>query len=149
MKKTVLITGANSFIAQHLIPQLNPHYEIKLLTCQPKAANEFEWNVAKGYIDENTLDDVSYIVHLAGSRLNDGTPLTEERKQLVYESRIGAADLIREKLKARNKKIISFVSVSAIGYYGFQDQTLTIDENGKKGIGFAADLSADWEKAAD
>lgn len=75
---------------------MNPHYEIKLLTRQPKAANEFEWNVVKGYIDENTLDDVSYFVHLAGSRLNDGTPLTEERKQLVYESRIGAADLIRE-----------------------------------------------------
>ena len=149
MKQTVLITGANSFIAQHLIKILSPQYNIKLLTRNPKAENEFAWDISKKYMDEKALDEVDYIVHLAGSKLNDGTPLTEERKQLVYESRIGAADLIREKLTERKQTITSFVSASAIGYYGFQDHTLEIDENGKRGIGFAADLSDDWEKAAD
>lgn len=149
MKETVLITGANSFIAQHLIPLLQPNYNLKFLTRTPKSLNEYKWDTQTRLIDEEALDEVDYIIHLAGAKLNDGTPLTEERKQLIYESRIGAADLLREKLIERKQPIKSFISASAIGYYGFQDDTLTIDETGKKGIGFAADLSADWEKAAD
>ena len=149
MKETVLITGANSFIAQHLIPLLEKDYHIKLLTRNPKAANEYAWDVTNKTIDTTALDDVNYIVHLAGAKLNDGTPLTEQRQKDIYESRIGAADFLRETLKKRNQTLKAFVSASAIGYYGFQDDTLEIDENGKKGVGFAAELSDDWEKAAD
>ncbi|MBA5791599.1 DUF1731 domain-containing protein [Flavobacterium sp. xlx-214] len=149
MKQTVLITGANSFIAKHIIPILEKDYNIKLLTRSPKAENEFTWDVHSKTIDPKALDGVNYIIHLAGSKLNDGTPLTEERKKMVYESRIGASDFLRDELKKRQQKITAFVSASAIGYYGYQDNTFEIDENGKKGIGFAADLSEDWEKAAD
>lgn len=35
MKDTVLITGANSFIAKHLIPLLQSKFNIKLLTRKP------------------------------------------------------------------------------------------------------------------
>ena len=149
MKETVLITGANSFIASHIIPLLESKYQLKFLTRSPKNTNEYQWDVHNQILQEGALDDVQYIIHLAGSKLNDGSPLTEERKALVYESRIGAANFLRNELKRRNQTIKSFVSASAIGYYGYQDSTLTIDENGKKGIGFAADLSDDWEKAAD
>ncbi len=149
MKETVLITGANSFIAKHLIPLLEKNYNVKLLTRSPKAENEFSWDISTKQIDERALDNVQHIVHLAGSKLNDGTPLTEERKKLVYDSRIGAALLILDKLKERKQTIKTFVSASAIGYYGFTDQTLEIDENGKKGFGFGAELSHDWEVAAD
>ena len=149
MKETVLITGANSFIASHIIPLMESKYRLKFLTRSPKNANEYQWDVHNQILQEGALDDVQYIIHLAGSKLNDGSPLTEERKALVYESRIGAANFLRNELKRRNQTIKSFVSASAIGYYGYQDSTLTIDENGKKGIGFAADLSDDWEKAAD
>ncbi|MBS7332169.1 MAG: DUF1731 domain-containing protein [Weeksellaceae bacterium] len=149
MKNTVLITGANSFIAKHIIPLLEGKYNLKFLTRNPKLENEYQWDVANHMIDEKALDDVDYIIHLAGAKLNDGTPLTDERKKIIYDSRIGAANLIIEKLIARNQTIKGLVSASAIGYYGFHDDTLEIDENGKKGIGFAADLSDDWEKAAD
>ena len=149
MKNTVLITGANSFIAQHIIPLLEKNYHLKFLTRNPTRENEFKWDISNKIIDEKALDNVDYILHLAGSKLNDGTPLTHDRKQLVYESRIGASNFLREKLIERNLKLKSFISASAIGYYGFQDDTLEINENGKKGIGFAADLSDDWEKAAD
>lgn len=149
MKETVLITGANSFIAKHLIPILEKNYTVKLLTRTPKAENEFAWDVAAKTIDEKALENVQYIVHLAGAKLNDGNPLTEERKNLIRESRIGAADFLREQLKARGQQLKAFVSASAIGYYGFTDRTLEIDENGEKGKGFSADLCDDWEKAAD
>ncbi len=149
MKPTVLITGANSFIAKHLSNILKEKYNLKYLTRTPKADNEFAWDLENWTIDEKALDDVDYIVHLSGSKLNDGTPLTPERQQLVRDTRIGAANFLREKLKARNQILKSFVSASAIGYYGFTDNQLAIDENGARGSGFGADLSEDWEKAAD
>lgn len=149
MKQTVLVTGANSFIAKHLVPVLENNYQVKLLTRTPHADNQYRWDLHNKTIDETALDNVDYIVHLAGSKLNDGSPLTAERKKLVYDTRIGAADFLREKLKARNQKIKGFVSASAIGYYGFTDRTIEIDESGEKGMGFASDLCEDWEKAAD
>ncbi|WP_435525415.1 hypothetical protein [Chryseobacterium indoltheticum] len=81
MKQTVLITGGSSFIAKHLIKILDGKYNIKLLTRNPKADNEFKWNLEDWTIDEKALDDVNYIVHLSGSKLNDGSPLTPERKK--------------------------------------------------------------------
>ena len=149
MQNTILITGANSFIAQHLIPILQKSFYIKLLSRTPKQPNEYRWNIEADYIDDAALDDVDFIIHLAGSKLNDGTPLTEARKKTVYQSRIGGAQLILKRLKERNQNITSFISASAIGYYGFTDRQLKIDELGAKGNGFAAQLTEDWEKAAD
>jgi len=148
-KEIVLITGANSFIARHLHPILEENYVVKFLTRSPTQENEYRWDIARDLLDENALDDVQYIVHLSGSKFNDGTPFTEERMNTVYQSRIGAANLLRKKLKERGQKLKSFISASAIGYYAFNDNLLEIDERGNKGTGFGADLSEDWEKAAD
>ena len=150
MKQTVLITGANGFVAKYLAPKLQQNYNVKLLTRTPNAPNEYRWDLENFTMDENALNDVDYIVHLAGARFNDdSTPLTEELKKLILDTRVGAANFLREKLQARNQKIKSFVSASAIGYYGFTDDTLEIDETGNKGTNFAAEVCDEWEKAAD
>lgn len=149
MKETVLITGANSFIAKHLIPILSEKYELKLLTRQPKKPNEYAWDIPKKLIDKKALNNVQYIIHLAGAKLHDGTPLTHERQLLVRSSRIGAAHFLRQTLKDNKQSLKAFISASAIGYYGYTDEHLEVDENGAKGRGFSADLSADWEAAAD
>lgn len=65
MKNTVLITGANSFIAKHIIPILSEKYQLKFLTRNPKLENEFQWDFENKTIDEKALDNVDYIIHLA------------------------------------------------------------------------------------
>lgn len=149
MKETVLITGASGLIGQGLILVLKDQYHLKFLTRTPVAQDEFGWDPAKGKLDEAALEGVDYIVHLAGSKLNDGTPLTAERQQLVRDTRIGASMLLLKALKDRNQKLKAFVSASAMGYYGFTDDTLEIDENGNMGTDFGARLCEDWERAAD
>ncbi len=149
MKETVLITGANSFIARHLTPLLQDRYKVKLLTRTPKSEHEYAWNLDQWEMDERALEGVNHIIHLSGSKLNDGTPLSTERKKLIYDTRIGAADFLRKQLKAHSQSLKTFISASAIGYYGFTDRSLEIDEQGEKGVGFNADLCADWESAAD
>lgn len=120
MKETVLITGVNSFIASHIIPLLESKYQLKFLTRSPKNANEYHWDVHNQILQEGALEDVQCIIHLAGSKLNDGTPLTEERKALVYESRIGAANFLRNELKRRNQTIKSFDTLERFFIYNFQ-----------------------------
>lgn len=149
MKETVLVTGANSFIAKHLVPILQKNYRVKKLSRNPNSSDEYAWDPISKTIDQQALDDVQYIVHLAGAKLNDGSPLTHERQKLIRESRIGAADFLRNELTKRGQKLIAFVSASAIGYYGFTDKTLEINEEGEMGSGFTAELCRDWEMAAD
>ncbi len=149
MKDTVLITGASGLIGQQLVQLLKDQYELKFLTRTPQGAQEYGWDPAAGRLDERALEGVQYIVHLAGSKLNDGTPLTPQRQKLVRDTRIGASELLLETLKRKGQKLKAFVSASAMGYYGFTDNTLEIDENGHRGNDFAAILSDDWEKAAD
>lgn len=150
MKETVLITGANGMIAAHTAKALQEQqYEIRFLTREPSRSNEFKWDVANRYIDEKALEGVSYIIHLAGSKLNDGTPLTDERKKLVWNTRVGASMLLLDTIKAKNIRLKAFISASALGYYSFSDNTRAIDESGNQGRDFSAFLSAGWEKAAD
>lgn len=149
MKEIVLITGAKGFIGRELVSQIKDHYEVRILSRKVEASNEYLWDIGKGELDEAALDQVDHIVHLAGEKLSDGRPLTAERKEQIRRSRIGGADLIREKLLQRGQSISSFISASAIGYYGFTDRKEEIDEEGERGSGFAAELCADWEAAAD
>jgi uncharacterized protein (TIGR01777 family) len=149
MKQTVLITGANGFIARHLAQELNKDYSVKFLSTHPKAENEFAWDLEKWVIDEKALEDVDYIVHLSGMKFDTSAPFTEEKKKKHYDSRVGASNFLKEKLAARGQKLKAFVSASAVGYYSFDDKTNEIDENGNKAANFAADLCADWESAAE
>lgn len=149
MKQTVLITGGHGFVAGYLAPKLEPHYNVKLLTRTPQADNEYPWDLDKQTMDKRALDDIDYIVHLSGAKFVDGTSLTEERKKLILDTRVGAADFLRERLKARNQKIESFISASAIGYYSFTDETDEITEEGNRGTNFSAEVCEAWERAAD
>lgn len=149
MKKVVLITSAHGLIAPYTAKHLLPEYEIRHLTRNPKGANEYLWDLDKGYVDEKALENVSYIVHLAGQKFNHGRDLTEERKKVLWDTRIGASELLLEKLRAQNNRLEAFISASALGYYAFDDATQAIGEDGNVGDTFAAELSVGWEGAAD
>jgi uncharacterized protein (TIGR01777 family) len=149
MKETILITGAHGLMARHLASKLKADYNIKLLSTHPDGPAMYHWDVEKREVDLEALKDVDHIVHLAGAKFYDGKPLTEERKAISRNSRVGAAYLLLEKLKENSQQLKSFISVSAAGYYDFNSGILLLDENGPKGNNANADLSEEWEAAAD
>ncbi len=149
-KEKVLITGANGLIASHTAKILvNNNYEVRFLTRSPKESNEYRWDPMNKEIDEKALEGISYIVHLSGAPFYDGTPLTEERKKLIWGTRIGASELLLEKLKKKNIQLKAFISASALGYYAFTDEAKAIDESGNMADTYEAELVESWEKAAD
>lgn len=148
MKEIVLITGANGLIAKELSKQLESTYSIRFLTRKKKYENEFEWDIAKGTLDERALENVSHIIHLAGAGVAEKR-WTDERKKEIISSRVDAAGLILKALQKNNQKISSFVSASGINYYGTETTGKIFTEDDGPGKDFLSEVTVLWEQAAD
>lgn len=152
MGKKVLITGGTGLIGKRLTQMLlEKGYEIAFLSrnkANIPSVQVFEWDIQKGYIEEGALDNLHFLVHLAGSNVGEGR-WNEERKKSILESRTGSIRLIARKLKEKQIMPAAFVSASGISYYG-QDTGDNINtENTPPGNDFLSDVSIEWEKAAD
>ncbi|MDB4835014.1 TIGR01777 family oxidoreductase [Cyclobacteriaceae bacterium] len=147
MKKNILITGANGMLSKHLTKQLEGQYSIRYLTRKVTRKNEYSWDLKKKHIDANALKDVHTIIHLAGSPIADKR-WTKKRKQSILSSRVDSAQLILDQLKKNNITIDSFISASAIGYYGTSTTNNVYSEENKKGNDFLSNVCHKWEHAA-
>ncbi|SEM81898.1 hypothetical protein SAMN05421856_1078 [Chryseobacterium taichungense] len=148
MKDIILITGASGLIAQELSKRLEKNYTVRLLTRNKKHDNEFEWNIKAQTMDENALEGVSHIIHLAGANISEKR-WTDERKKELISSRIDSAGLILKKLQEQNIKLKSFITASGINYYGTKTTDKIFNENDGQGDDFLSEVVVLWEAAAD
>ena len=65
----------------------------------------------------------------------------------MYSSRIDAANLLFENCKKYNINLKTFISASAMGYYGLGAEK-EVDENAPPGTDWLANLVVEWESAA-
>jgi uncharacterized protein (TIGR01777 family) len=126
------ITGANGFIGQAISKKLQQlgHSTIAL------GRNNNSWPVFDG--DYN-------IINLAGSSIF--RRFTKKAKQEIYDSRINTTRNLIEHIKNAQEKPQSFVSASAVGYYGDRKDQLLL-EDAKPGTDFLAKVCIDWESTA-
>ncbi len=146
-KEIVLITGANGTVAKTLTKLLEKEYSLRFLTRKKQKNNEYEWKDKEGGIEMEALKDVQHIIHLAGAGIAD-KKWTKERKEVIYSSRVDTAKRILEHLEKYNIKIKTFISASAVGYYGTVTTENIFTENDKKGNDFLSKVCEDWEKVA-
>ncbi|MDR2209484.1 MAG: TIGR01777 family oxidoreductase [Azoarcus sp.] len=147
MKETVLITGANGLVAQRFAEKYSETYAFKFLTRKKSCENEYEWNVETGYVDEEALEGIDYILHLAGANIGEKR-WTEKRKQEVVSSRVDSSQLLLSKLKKNNCALKAYISASGVGYYGnFTTDKIFIEQD-DVGTDFLAALCKKWEEAA-
>jgi uncharacterized protein (TIGR01777 family) len=106
------------------------------------------WDPDKGYIDPEAIDGADHIVHLAGENLTNKR-WTKKQKKIIIDSRVKTAELLFEKVKERNKTLKSFVSASAVGYYGAVTLDKIFTETDSPGSDFVAHTCILWEGAAD
>lgn len=153
MSLTVLITGANGLIGVPLTKLLiSQGYAIHTLSRNPTNRNaaikEFGWDVENNSIDERCLEGVDAVIHLAGENIG-AKPWTKKRKQTIISSRTKSLELLYKAMStAENSRVKTFISASAVGYYGDrEDEILT--EQSHPGTGFLADTCVQWEQSAD
>lgn len=148
MKEAVLITGANGLVAKELAKRIGNEYEVRFLTRKKQHSNEYEWDLAKGTIDESALDHISHIIHLAGANISEKRWTTERKKELI-SSRVDSAGLLLKTLKEKNIRLKSFISASGINFYGTITTEKIYTEQDFPGNDFLSEVVVLWEKAAD
>ena len=149
MKEKILITGASGLLAKKLGKKLlDTNYNINYLTTSKKdiSNKKFYWNYSKNHIDKEALQNVDHIIHLAG--LNISKNWSSKNKELMFDSRVQTSKLILNKCKELNIKPKTFISASAMGYYGFYQSGIKTEDS-KPGTDWMANLCVAWERAAD
>ena len=152
--KTVLMTGGTGLIGTRLTELLQKKgYQVAYLTRGtekkiPAGVKTYRWNIAGNQLDDAALLEADHLVHLAGAGIADAR-WTDERKREIIDSRTKTIELIANRLAVLPHKIQSFVSASAIGYYGADTGSEWISEQYTPGLDFLADVCVAWEAAAD
>ena len=86
------------------------------------------------------------VINLAGENIGAGR-WTAERKRRLVDSRVHATRALVEAMRSRSDRKRVFISASAVGFYGLHGDE-ELDESSPRGVGFLADLAAQWEEEA-
>jgi uncharacterized protein len=147
MMKKILITGGSGLVGKKITDLLERKgYEVAWLSRSPEKYKQksFAWDVDKQSIDSEALLWADGIIHLAGEGVADKR-WTAARKQAILQSRTQSTLLLKNAIEKSDKKPEVFLSASAVGYYGFNTGENLMDENGKPGNDFLAQVVAAWE----
>ncbi|WP_428772087.1 TIGR01777 family oxidoreductase [Vibrio sp.] len=149
----ILITGGTGLIGRELIKHLATH-KLVLLTRNPTRAKQLVNHADLGnisYIDSldgfHDLNDFDAVINLAGEPIADKR-WTSKQKKIICDSRWKLTEKIVELIHASTKPPAVFISGSAVGYYGDQqehrfDESLQVHHHG-----FPHQVCATWEQIA-
>ncbi|CAI8159968.1 MAG: Epimerase family protein [Polaribacter sp. SA4-10] len=144
----ILITGGTGLVGKRLTQiLLSKKHDVRILSRNPSAKNEYKWDVTSNYIDEKALINLDYIIHLAGAGIADKR-WTTERKKLIINSRVETANLIFSKIKELNISLKGFISSSGSNFYGAKTVKKIFEETDKAGNDFLGDVCLKWEISA-
>ncbi|HUM51919.1 MAG TPA: TIGR01777 family oxidoreductase [Chitinophagales bacterium] len=142
--KKIIISGGTGLVGKRLTTLLKEKgYEVNILCRNPKNPNEYKWNIEANFIDEKVFENAIAIIHLAGAGVADKR-WTDERKQEIIDSRVKSTQLLFQYLAKEKHQIQTFISASAVGFYGDRKNELLIEAS-SNGTGFLAEVCQLWE----
>jgi len=148
----VLITGGSGLIGKVLTQFLkDAGHDVAILTrkVNPKLkVKQYQWDPRVHEIDSEALFNVDCIIHLAGANIAEKR-WTKKRWEEMYSSRVASAEFLFEKVKEDQIPLKSFISSSAIGWYGADTSEQVFTEEAACADDILGDLSLAWEAAAD
>jgi uncharacterized protein (TIGR01777 family) len=131
----VVILGASGFVGRHLSAALSARGDTVTAASlrDPAAA-------------ARACDGADAVINLAGEPV--AQRWTPDVKAKIRSSRVDAARALLGGFEALARKPATYVSASAIGYYG-TSETATFDESSGPGNDFLSEVCVAWEAAAD
>ena len=149
---TILIAGGTGLLGGRLSQLLKKrgHTVLHLSRTRNLAAEfpAYQWDLKQKTIDQEVLERADCIVNLAGAGIAEAR-WTETRKRLIISSRVQTADLLRQAIAEKRTPAKSYVSASAVGYYGDRGNQLLHESDPPGQTGFLPESVVAWEKAID
>ncbi len=151
--KKILIAGGTGFVGKNLIPFLVENgYFIHVLTRKPSANSSenirfFQWDIESQYIDKKAFEGVTILINLTGANIGEKR-WTNDRKKEIIDNRIKSIDLLCQYILENKFNINTFISSSAVGFYGAVTTDKTFVETSESGNDFLASVCQKWEDAA-
>jgi uncharacterized protein len=146
----VVIAGGTGFIGENLARRFSARGDdVTVLSRNPgkvRAGRGVPWDGRTQGAWSADVAGANVIINLAGENIGEGR-WTEERKRRIVASRLDATNALIEALRAAPSRERTFISASAIGYYGPRGDEL-IDESTPSGDDFLAGICRRWEEAA-
>jgi uncharacterized protein len=144
----VVISGGTGFLGKALADRLiKDGDDVRVLSRRPRAAHEIAWTpdgTAGAWA--SALDGADAIVNLAGESIASGR-WTAARKARIRDTRILATRSLVAAIQRNTRPPSTFVSGSAIGYYGPHDEE-PVTEQTPPGDDFLATVCRGWEAEA-
>jgi len=150
MQKDILLSGGTGLIGRALRKELSLcGRQCSLLLRHPlhPDARNISWEPESGRMDPSPISGFKAVVHLAGEPVA-ARRWTPEQKRRIRDSRVLGTRLLSETLAGLDEKPEVFVCASAIGIYGDRGGE-ALDEDSAAGSGFLAEVTREWEAAAD
>ena len=148
----VMVTGATGFIGNELVKKLNEKgHEIVVLTRNADSARfripvhceTVTWDPCRKSLEPSVLKGVDAVINLSGENIADGRWSSERKRELI-DSRVYSVRRLVDAISSMDRKPQSFISCSAIGFYGDRGDEL-LNEAASKGHGFLSDVCQVWE----
>ena len=140
----IVVAGGTGFLGTPLVERLKKRGEdVIVLT---RSARGLEWHPPALGPWSAAAANADVVINLAGENIGEGR-WSQSRKQRLVSSRLDAIYALVEAMRANPSKPRTFISVSAVGYYGLLGDEIA-DETSPRGRGFLAELTEKWEAAA-
>ncbi len=146
----ILLTGGTGFIGRHLCQRWRDRHEITVLSRQSAATVNQICGMhvsplgALSHIAPHTRIDA--VINLAGAPIADAR-WTKRRKRILIDSRYAITRDLVSLIDSLESKPETFISGSAVGYYGDQGRTV-VTEDTRPNSEFTHELCAGWESCA-
>lgn len=143
--QVIAISGASGLVGDALSAFLSSggHRVIRLVRGAATKPDERQWDPDRPAPD--LLVGIDAVVHLAGASI--AGRFTDAHRTAIRDSRIGPTRALAELAATTVDGPRTFVSASAVGYYGYERGDSLLTEDATRGDGFLADVVADWEAA--
>jgi len=149
--QTILITGGTGLIGRQLTSMLTDRGDTVIWLTRKINENEkvkqYQWNWKKKEINLEAIEKANVIINLTGASIN-GKRWSEQWKKEIYNSRIQSTDFLCEVLAKENHHVKTFISASAVGYYGAVTSDKIYSETDLPSNDFLGNTCSDWEKSA-
>ena len=145
----IAVTGSSGLIGRTLCDVLTTggHHVVRLVrNRETRTSQDVLWDPIEGTVEEDGLEGLDAVVHLAGEPLL-GLRWTEEKKKRIWASRVEGTEHLSRALARLRRPPRVLVSASAVGFYGNRGNQ-PLSESAKQGRGFLAELCGAWEEAA-